>query len=110
MNHTRRPVPNRVPSTVSSLLRFDLRFVTPYDKTSFGRSANQGLKRFSEQDDPRAVIAERIPKRTHPGQVLSAVGYRSPEQVRGQPADARSDIVATGAIRCQMFLNFSPTR
>jgi eukaryotic-like serine/threonine-protein kinase len=35
---------------------------------------------------------------TDPGQVLGTVGYMSPEQVRGQVADARSDIFAVGAI------------
>jgi eukaryotic-like serine/threonine-protein kinase len=35
---------------------------------------------------------------TEPGAVLGTVGYMSPEQVRGQTADARSDIFAFGAI------------
>lgn len=33
-----------------------------------------------------------------PGQVLGTVGYMSPEQVRGEVTDARSDIFAVGAI------------
>ncbi len=33
-----------------------------------------------------------------PGEVLGTVGYMSPEQVRGQVADARSDIFAAGVI------------
>jgi eukaryotic-like serine/threonine-protein kinase len=35
---------------------------------------------------------------TEPGVVLGTMGYMSPEQVRGKPADYRSDIFAFGAI------------
>ncbi|MGH9368185.1 MAG: protein kinase domain-containing protein [Thermoanaerobaculia bacterium] len=40
---------------------------------------------------------------TDPGVVLGTLGYMSPEQLRGQPADARSDIFSFGAILYEML-------
>src|SRR5205807_6368117 len=40
---------------------------------------------------------------TNPGMVIGTVGYMSPEQVRGQTADHRSDIFSFGAILHEMI-------
>jgi len=40
---------------------------------------------------------------TEPGVVLGTLGYMAPEQVRGKPADARSDIFSFGAILYEML-------
>jgi eukaryotic-like serine/threonine-protein kinase len=50
-----------------------------------------------------ATKAPTLTAATEPGVVMGTVGYMSPEQVRGQPADHRSDIFAFGAMLYEML-------
>src|SRR5438309_7958680 len=40
---------------------------------------------------------------TQPGDVMGTLGYMSPEQIKGKPADSRSDIFSAGAILYEML-------
>jgi eukaryotic-like serine/threonine-protein kinase len=54
-----------------------------------------------EGSDHEGATVEAEP--TSVGAVLGTAGYMSPEQVRGEPADARSDIFALGTILYEML-------
>jgi Tol biopolymer transport system component len=54
--------------------------------------------------------ASRLPTATEPGVVMGTLGYISPEQIKAEPADARSDIFAFGVILYEMLSGRHPFR
>lgn len=62
-----------------------------------------GLAKLTQAQPRSEASAPTIGGETEPGLVMGTVGYMSPEQVRGQPADHRADIFAFGAILYEML-------
>ena len=61
-----------------------------------------GLARDVAAADPDETHSPTVSRYTDPGAVMGTAGYMSPEQVRGEPADARSDIFALGSVLYEM--------
>ena len=62
-----------------------------------------GLAKLMMPEAPSGADAPTLHAVTEPGLIMGTVGYMSPEQVRGQAADQRSDIFAFGAILYEMI-------
>jgi len=63
-----------------------------------------GLAKLTEAEEGGgATNMPTAAKGTEPGVVMGTLGYMAPEQVRGRPTDARSDIFSFGAILYEML-------
>src|SRR5437764_15489741 len=73
--------------------------------TSDGRAKilDFGLAKFTHPETNLSDDAPTMQVATEAGTVMGTAGYMSPEQVRGKPTDARSDIFSFGAILYEML-------
>ncbi|MGC2056679.1 MAG: protein kinase [Candidatus Sulfotelmatobacter sp.] len=62
-----------------------------------------GLAKLVRPEENHETALTLTNPATLPGMVMGTVGYMSPEQVRGEPCDARSDIFSFGAVLYEML-------
>jgi Tol biopolymer transport system component len=69
-----------------------------------------GVAKLTRPEPARGATTEASVSSTDTGRVMGTVGYMSPEQVRGMPADQRSDIFAFGCVLHEMLSGERPFR
>ena len=79
-------------------------------RSGFARILDFGLAKSTPSAANTEEEVTRSALLTEPGVIAGTVGYMSPEQVRGEPVDGRSDVFSLGVVLWEMLTGQRPFR
>ena len=77
-------------------------------RDGYAKVLDFGLAKLAEAQATDPDAATRLQVNTNPGVVMGTVFYMSPEQARGNPTDARTDIWSLGSVLYEMIAGRVP--
>jgi serine/threonine-protein kinase len=116
--HTARPLPERVRvacEIASAVARAHAQGIVHRDlkpgNVMIGRDGSAKVLDFGLAKRPAgALLGEQGETATREGRLVGTPSYMSPEQVKGKPVDARSDVVSVGTLAYELFTGRRPFR
>jgi serine/threonine protein kinase len=82
--------------------------VTRPDVEDFVKVLDFGIAKIMAGDDGQKPDGERLARLTRTGEVVGTAAYMAPEQAKGEPLDARTDLYSLGVMLYELLVGRRP--